>query len=192
MSACRDILVAITGASGVVYAERFLEVAVKEGLRIQGVIVSDAALNVARIELDRDLRIPSDLKVYRENDFTSPFASSSGMPECMVIVPASMNTIGKISLGLQDNLITRAATSMLRLGRKLIVVPRETPLGVAELENMVKLARRGTIILPASPGFYSKPRNINDMIDFIIGKIFDVLGIENNLYNHWGAKTRLP
>jgi len=192
VSECRDILVAVTGASGVVYAERFLEIATKSGLIVKGVIVTDSALNVARIELDRDLQIPPRIPVYRERDFTSPFASSSGVPSCMVIVPASMNTIAKIAVGLQDNLVTRAATSILRLGRRLVVVPRETPLGVAELESMVKLARRGVIVLPASPGFYNKPRSIDDMIDFVIGKILDVLGVTNSLYDHWGAKTHPP
>ncbi|MCE4607120.1 MAG: UbiX family flavin prenyltransferase [Desulfurococcales archaeon] len=192
MPGCKDILVAVTGASGVVYAERFLEIAVQSDLAVKGVIVTDSALNVARIELGRNLRVPSQIPIFQEKDFTAPFASSSGVPGCMVIVPASMNTISKIATGLQDNLVTRAAASILRLGRRLIVVPRETPLGVAELENMVKLARRGVIVLPASPGFYGKPRSIDDLIDFIAGKIFDVLGIANNLYDHWMTKTHPP
>ncbi len=183
---------AITGASGVIYAERFLEVAVQNKIEISGVIVTDSALNVARIELDRDLRIPPEIPAYREKDFTAPFASSSGIPQCMVIVPASMNTIAKIATGLQDDLVSRAADSLLRLGRRLVAVPRETPLGIVELKNMVKLAERGVIVLPASPGFYAKPKIIDDLIDFVVGKILDALGITNSLYNHWGTKTRPP
>jgi 4-hydroxy-3-polyprenylbenzoate decarboxylase len=190
---CENILVAITGASGIAYAEKFLEASINLGVNIEGVILSESANQVSRLELGREPRIPGTVKVYDENDFQAPFASSSGLPECMVIVPASMNTLAKIANGIQDNLIARAAGSMLRMRKKLVVVPRETPLSVIDLENLLKLARAGAVVLPASPGFYHKPETLDDIVDFIAGKILDVLGVDNELYRHWGTtRTRLP
>jgi len=186
---CKSVLIALTGASGVIYAERLIQVlAEKKTPRIAGLVYSASALKVYELELGKELHVPSEVKVYSENDFTSPFASSSSLPECMVIVPASMNTIAKIAAGLQDNLITRAASAMLRTRRRLVVVPRETPLGVVELENMLKLARMGAVILPACPGFYHMPKKLGDLVDFMVGKILDSLGVENDLYKRWGQK----
>ena len=182
---CKKVLAAITGASGIIYGERLVEVLYSMGL-LDGVIVSSAALNVARIELGRELRIPDDILVFKDSDFSSPYASSSGLPDCMAIVPASMNTIAKIAWGVSDNIVARAALGMLRLRRKLVLAPRESPLGVVELENLVKLAKSGAIIVPACPGFYTRPRSINDLIDFVVGKILDSLVIENTLYKRWG------
>ncbi len=186
MPGCESILVAVTGASGIAYAERLLEASMELDVNIEGVILSESAAEVARLELGRQLRIPDGTTVYSEDDFRAPFASSSGLPECMVVVPASMNTIAKIANGIQDNLIARAAGSMLRMRRKLVVVPRETPLGIIDLENLLKLAKAGAVVLPASPGFYYNPRTIDDMVNFIVGKILDVLGVDNKLYKHWG------
>lgn len=186
MSRCKSVLVAITGASGIAYAEKFLDASNDLGVKIEGVILSESAIEVARLELGREPRIPGGTTVYSEDDFKAPFASSSGLPECMVVVPASMNTIAKIANGIQDNLIARAAGSMLRMRGKLVVVPRETPLSIIDLENLLKLAKAGAVVLPASPGFYYNPRTIDDMVGFIAGKILDVLGVDNELYKHWG------
>ncbi len=184
-----DVLVAITGASGIRYAIRLIEVLREKGL-LSAVIYSKAAIEVAFFEEEIDLE--DYLKkyriiVYRDDDIRAPYASSSRAPEAMVIIPCSMNTLAKIAHGIQDNLITRAASSMLRLRRKLVLVVRETPIGPIEIRNMFVASLAGAVILPASPGFYSKPRTLNDVIDFVVGKVLDVLGIKHDLYKRWGS-----
>ncbi len=189
---CRpeSVSVALTGSSGIRVGLRFLQVAKRIGLNIEGIIVSDRSLEVAALEEDLNEKAFVDKlkeygKVYRESDFKSPLASSSNQPDAMVIVPASMKTLSAIAFGIQDNLITRAALSILRLGRRLVVVPRETPLGVAELRTLYELSMRGVIIVPMCMGFYIKPKSVDDLIDFVVGKIFDVLGFKLDLYKRW-------
>jgi 4-hydroxy-3-polyprenylbenzoate decarboxylase len=124
--------------------------------------------------------------VYMEDDYTSPLASSSNQPDAMAIVPASTKTVALIAHGLASNLVARAALSILRLGRRLVVAPRETPLGIAELENLLKLARMGAVIVPLCPGYYHKPRSIGDLLDFMAGKVLDAMGCPHGLYKRWG------
>jgi 4-hydroxy-3-polyprenylbenzoate decarboxylase len=123
---------------------------------------------------------------YDDANLTAPPASGSNRFDAMIIVPCSESTIAKIACGISDTLITRTAAVALKEGRKLILVPRETPVSAIMLENEAKLARLGVTILPASPGFYPLPQNVEDMVDFIVGKILDQLGQENQLYKHWG------
>ncbi len=125
------------------------------------------------------------VQVYGEESITAPYASSSSIPDAVVVIPASMKTVASIAYGLGDNLVTRAALSALRLGRKVVLVPRETPLGKAELKALLAAAENGAIILPASPAFYTKPRRLVDIVNFIVGKVLDVLGIEHSLYKRW-------
>lgn len=186
----RSLSVAITGSSGVRVALRFLEVAASVGLEVRGVIVSEGAFNVAfyeeglgREELKGVLSRYS--RVYTDDQLESPLASSSSQPEAMVIVPASMKTIGLIAHGIPSTLTSRAALAILRLRRRLVVAPRETPLGVAELSNMLRLARMGALIVPMTLAFYNKPRSLEDAVDFVVGKIFDALGVEVELYRRW-------
>ena len=186
----RSLSVAITGSSGVRVALRFLEVAASVGLEVRGVIVSEGAFNVAfyeeglgREELKGVLSRYS--RVYTDDQLESPLASSSSQPEAMVIVPASMKTIGLIAHGIPSTLTSRAALAILRLKRRLVVAPRETPLGVAELSNMLRLARMGALIVPMTLAFYNKPRSLEDAVDFVVGKIFDALGVEVELYRRW-------
>jgi len=186
----RSLSVAITGSSGVRVALRFLEVAASVGLEVRGVIVSEGAFNVAfyeeglgREELKGILSRYS--RVYTDDQLESPLASSSSQPEAMVIVPASMKTIGLIAHGIPSTLTSRAALAILRLRRRLVVAPRETPLGVAELSNMLRLARMGALIVPMTLVFYNKPRSLEDAVDFVVGKIFDALGVEVELYRRW-------
>ncbi len=185
----RGVLVGITGASGIRYAIRLIEV-LRENNLLAAVIYSRAAAQVAAHEeglnLEEYLRNSAG-NVYRDDDFGAPYASSSSAPESMIIIPCSMNTLAKIAHGIQDNLITRAASSMLRLRRKLILVIRETPLGPIEIRNMLIASLAGAVILPAAPGFYSRPKTLNDIVDFIVGKVLDVLGVEHNLYRRWGS-----
>ena len=185
-----NISLAITGASGVRVSLRLLEVLRSHGVRVSGIIVSRGALEVARYEEGMEEEeflglLRSHARVYMDDDFSSPLASSSNQPEAMVIAPASTKTIALIANAIPSNLVSRAALAMLRLGRKLVVAPRETPLGIGELENLLKLARMGAIIVPMCPGFYHKPKTVEDMVDFSVGKILDALGIEARIYHRW-------
>jgi 4-hydroxy-3-polyprenylbenzoate decarboxylase len=189
--AVKSISVAITGASGVRVALRFLEVSRSAGLELRGIIVSDGAFNVALYEegLGREelLDILSRYSnVYMDHQFEAPLASSSNQPDGMVVVPASTKTIGLIANGIPSTLSSRAALAILRLGRRLVIAPRETPLGVAELSSMLRLARMGALIVPMTLVFYNKPKSVDDLVDFVVGKILDVLGVETSVYKRWG------
>ena len=172
------VLVAITGASGVVYGMRLIEV-LKEKKIETNCIVSRGAEKILKHE------VAEELSCYRENEIEAPFSSGSSLQDAMVIVPCSMKTLAAIACGYASNLITRSADVMLKEKRRLILVPRETPLNEIHLENMLKLSKLGAIILPAMPAFYHNPREIKDLVDFIVGKILDCLGIENELYRRW-------
>lgn len=186
----RSVTVALTGASGVRVGVEVVRAIAELGVRIEGIIVSRGAYLVAEYE---DGVKPLELKrmlekhgpLYDDNDFKSPLASSSSQPDAMAIVPASMKTVAALSSGYSDNLVVRAALSILRLGRRLIVAPRETPMGLVELENLVKLARAGAIIVPLCVAYYNKPETVEDITRFLAGKILDSLGIDNNLYKRW-------
>ncbi|ADL18439.1 Probable aromatic acid decarboxylase [Acidilobus saccharovorans 345-15] len=187
---CGTLSVAITGASGVRYGIRLLQAASELGLRLSGVIVTRSADLVAQAE--EGMRAGELLELasrysqtYSEDDMTSPLASSSSQPDCMAIVPASMKTVALIANGLELNLVARAALAMLRLRRPLVVAFREAPLGVAELRNLLSLAEMGAVVMPLAPGFYSKPRTVEDLVDFMVGKILDSLGVDNSLYLRW-------
>ena len=189
---CRpeSVSIAITGASGVRVGLRVLEALVSLGVRVEGVILTGAAVRVAEAEegLSRDElaeRLRRYAALYWEDEMDSPLASSSSQPDAMAIVPASTRTIALIAGGLASNLVARAALSILRLGRRLGVAPRESPLGIAELENLLKLARMGALVVPLCPAFYTRPRSIDDIVDFMAGKVLDALGIPHNLYPRW-------
>ncbi|MET1101959.1 MAG: UbiX family flavin prenyltransferase [Pyrodictiaceae archaeon] len=184
------ILVAITGASGIRYGVRLVEVLVLKAMK-PDVIVTRAAEAVARVEegyLLRERLSRLGVRIYSEDDFTSPYASSSNVPDAMVIAPCSIKTVSMISAGISANLVVRAALNVLRMRRRLVLVVRETPLGVVELKKLLEAAEAGAIVLPASPGFYHKPSSIDDLVDFIVGKILDVIGIEHNLYQRWNGR----
>ena len=180
------IVVAITGASGVIYGKRLIEV-LKDLGKDTAVVISDPA----KIILEYELGIKEDeikkiaTEYYHPKDLTSSINSGSFQFESMVIIPCTMKTLSAIANGYANNAVTRAADVTLKEHRKLVIVPRETPLRSAHLENMLKISKEGGIILPAMPGFYHKPQNIDDLVDFIIGKILDILGIENNLFQRW-------
>ncbi len=156
--------------------------------RLEAVIATKAAQQVALHEEGVDLADALrglGARLYWEDEIDAPYASSSRAVDAMVVAPCSMRTLAAIAAGLSDNLVTRAALAHLRLGRRLVLVVRETPLGVAELRNMLRAAEYGAVILPAAPGFYHRPRTVGDMVDFVVGKILDVLGIEHGLYSRW-------
>lgn len=180
------LIVAITGASGVVYGKRLLEV-LKEKKVETYLIVSKAAERVIEHELEMNKRDLEKLAshIYDVNDLTAPIVSGSFKTDGIIVIPCSMKTLAGIAHGYSDNLILRAADVMLKEKRKLILVPRETPLSVVHLRNMLDLARQGVSIVPATPAYYHRPEKIEDIIDFIVGKVLDLLEIEHELFKRW-------
>ncbi len=192
----RKLVVAITGASGAPYALRFLELAARHYGEIY-VALSDQALQVISVETGRVVnpRNLSDetllgfpcpaLRFVDKRDYFSPPASGSFRHDGMVIVPCSMGTAARIANGISDDLVTRAADVCLKERRKLILVPRETPFNLIHLRNLTQLAEAGATILPAAPGFYHKPQTIADLVDFLVARILQQLGIEQTLVPQW-------
>ncbi|NAZ26656.1 MAG: UbiX family flavin prenyltransferase [Thermogladius sp.] len=196
----RKLVVGLSGASGLVYGLRLLD-NIRFARVLYGrvfVVYTDNAAKIARLEEGVDL--VSHLRglegvdgIYHSNDLSSPLASSSNLVSTdMVIAPASMSTIARIAQGVQDNLLTRVAAGVLRLGNKLVVVPRETPLSTIDLRNLYLLSEAGAVVLPAMPAFYIKPKSVEDLVLFIVGKVFDALGVEHSLYPKWGEASWSP
>lgn len=177
------ILVAITGASGILYATRLLEALQELDLDYDGVI-SHGAKRMFSIEAKDKLHLVESF--YGEEEIEAPFSSGSSRLDSMTVIPCSMKTLAAIANGYANNLIARSADVVLKEGRKLVLVPRETPLNPIQLENMLRLSKLGATILPAMPGFYHSPQSIEDILDFIAGKVLDSLEIENKLYRRWG------
>jgi len=187
----KPYIVAITGASGVIYGMRLVEVLAEQKVPVE-LVVSDTARIVMKEELGSEAKFPAAsplLRVHDFHDFTAPVASGSYPVEGMVVIPCSMGTLGAIASGLSQNLIHRAADCTIKEGRKLILVPREMPLSAIHLENMLKLARLGVKIVPPMPAFYSGQKNISDLVDFVAGKVLDQMGIPHMLYPRWIGKT---
>ena len=194
-----DLVLAITGASGSIYGTRLLETLLAAGRRVH-LTISPAGAQVLAHELDRRVSLenfdPADLLgdepsagelVYHHHgDFTAGIASGSFLTAGMAICPCSMGTLAAIAGGNSGNLIHRAADVHLKERRRLVLVPRETPLGSIGIENMRSVATAGAVILPASPGFYHQPKTIADLVDFVVGRICDQLGVEGELTRRWG------
>jgi len=181
-----DVVVGITGASGALYAIRLLE-ELSDGSRIT-LITSDTARQLISEETEMDMTDVESLadEVVGNSDMSAAVCSGSRAFDAMVIVPCSMATLGKIACGISDNVITRAAAVAMKERRKLIVVPRETPLSSIHLENMLKLSREGVVVLPAMPGFYGGPESAMGLVDFIVGRILDQLDMESSVGPRWG------
>lgn len=192
MNEKKNIIVAVTGASGAVYAQRLLQILNEKEADIH-LVISEAAIEVIRQELDIELDInkpdierllcakPRSITAYHPCDIRTPIISGGFKTDGMVIAPCSMNTLCSIANGIASNIICRAASVTLKEGRKLIIVPRETPLSKIHLENMLKLSESRACILPAMPGFYHTPKTINDQIDFVVAKIIDQLDIDHEI-----------
>jgi 4-hydroxy-3-polyprenylbenzoate decarboxylase len=205
IAAPRSVTLALTGASGMAYGLRLLECLLGAGVRV-ALIYSQAAQIVAKQELDLALPArPQDaavvlrerfgapaelLQVYGREDWYAPIASGSSPTDAMVICPCSMGTLAAIAGGLADNLIERAADVALKERRPLVLVARETPLSAIHLENMLRLARAGAVCLPANPGFYHRPERVADLVDFVVARVLDQLGIENEISARWGRGAR--
>jgi 4-hydroxy-3-polyprenylbenzoate decarboxylase len=193
----QDLVLAMTGASGAPYAVRLLQVLGRSGHTIHlslspsaaQVLEAELGLKVALDRFDPAIfgNIGTGRLVYHHyQDFTAGIASGSFLTGGMIIVPCSMSTLGSIASGASPNLITRAADVHLKERRKLILVPRETPLSLIHLQNMVRVTRAGAVVLPAMPGWYHRPQRLGDLIDFVVARICDQLGIPANLGPRWG------
>jgi len=177
------IAVGITGASGIIYGIRLIE-ELSSNNKVY-VIISDAAKKVLKYECSGRIKRNKNVKLYRENQIDAPIASSSFGLDGIVVCPCSMKTLAMISVGLADNLIRRVTDVMIKERKKVILVPREMPFSSIHLENMLKLSKLGVIIMPACPGFYLKPKKVEDLVNFVVGKIMHTLEIKNNLYKPW-------
>lgn len=182
------MVIALTGCSGVVYGVRMLEVCRELGLETDLIISRPAELILKR-EVNQT---PSDLqklatRSYSPDDLQAPLASGSTPFDGMVIIPCSMKTLAALASGYSSNLITRAADVALKQGRPLVLVPRETPLNLIHLENMLKLKRAGATVLPAMPAFYHEPKSIQELVDFVVGRVLETLGLKHELYRRWSS-----
>ena len=195
----RHFVVAITGASGSVYGLRLISELLRSGERVS-LILTSAGRQVMNHEAG--LELSAEIKVQRHqvleyfasiavdclaiDDFWAGAASGSAAADAMIVAPCSMGTLGRIAAGLSGNLLERAADVMLKERRCLLLVPRETPFNNIHLENLLRLSQSGAIILPAMPGFYHGPETIEDLVDFVVGKILDQLDVQHSLFTRWG------
>lgn len=201
MRPSQTITVALTGASGMPYGLRLVECLLTAGCRVW-LLYSQVAQIVARqemgwtlpgrpAEVEADLAArfhaePGQLRVFGREEWFAPPASGSNPPDAMVICPCTMATLAAVAAGLSQDLIERAADVVVKEGRKLVLVPRETPYSAIHLENMLKLARLGVCILPPNPGFYHHPQTVQDLVDFVVARILDQLGVPHSLMARWG------
>jgi flavin prenyltransferase len=185
-------IVGITGASGSIYGVRLIEELLKSGNEVH-LIITESGKKVLSYETEYTVELlkkhleefGSNIKIHDVDNLFAPTASGSFKTDGMIILPCSMSTVGEIANGMSKNLVGRSADVCLKERRKLIVVPRETPFNTIHLRNLLSLSEAGAVILPAMPGFYHKPETIEDIIDFVVGKVMDSLGIENNLFKKW-------
>lgn len=182
------LIVGITGASGVIYGISLLEALKKLGVETH-LVLSRQAEGIIAVETAYtagDVRALASC-AYSENDFDAPLASGSFLHQGMVVTPCSMKTLAGIAAGYAQNLIQRAADVTIKEGRRLVLMPRESPFSAIHLENMLKLARLGVVIAPPVPAFYHGPETIADLVEFSVGRILDLLGVENQLFKRWGG-----
>jgi 4-hydroxy-3-polyprenylbenzoate decarboxylase len=198
------LAVGMTGASGAQYGLRLVECLIRSGRRVQLLLskpalivigsetdlpVSARPVEIARTLGERFGATSGQLLAYGPEEWTAPLASGSGAPAAMVVCPCSMATLSSIAAGASRSLLERAADVVIKEGRKLVLVPRETPFSAIHLENMLKLARLGVVILPANPGFYHRPARVEELVDFVVARILDHLGVEHELVPRWGSGT---
>ena len=185
----KKVIVAITGASGAIYAKVLLNKLKELSAQIKevGVVMSDNAKDVWRYELDESSYQDFDFNFYDKNNFMAPFASGSAHFDTMIIIPCSMGTMGRIASGISNDLTTRAADVILKERRKLILVARDTPLNLIHINNMKTITEAGGIICPAVPSFYSKPKTIEEVAATVVNRVLDLAGFDTNSYQ-WGEE----
>jgi len=190
------IIVALSGASGMIYAIRLIQWLIENNYPLD-LLMSAQAKKILKLETGKFLSAQADfkkffkdqkrlIKFHSEKDFNSPLASGSARRKAMIIIPCSMGLVGRIANGISSNLIERSADVMLKEKRPLVIAFREAPLNLIHLENLTKLSRAGAVIVPLSPGFYFKPKNIEELISPLVGRILRLVGIENQLEKEWG------
>ncbi|MEK4511576.1 MULTISPECIES: UbiX family flavin prenyltransferase [Paenibacillus] len=196
----KSIVVGITGASGSIYGVKLIETLLGIGYNVH-LVITNAGWRVIKEELgwnttDRDKVLaekfggrPGSYIYHNNSDIGATIASGSYLVEGMIVMPCSMGTLSAIANGTSDNLLTRAADVMMKERRPLVLVPRETPLHAIHLENMLKLARLGIVMIPAMPAFYFGPKSIDDLVSFLVGKVLDNLRIEHALFTRWGDQN---
>ena len=191
MEAKRKIVIGVTGASGAIYAKILLEelAGIQSASGEIAVIFSSNASDIWKYELGKAFEPVFPMKKYGNNDFFAPFASGSSTFDTLIVCPCSMGTLGRIANGISDDLITRTADVMLKERRRLILVTRETPLNLIHIENMRRITMAGGIICPASPSFYSKPRDLNDVVKTVISRVLNLAGFDHD-YFRWIEKNR--
>ncbi len=197
----RTIALAVTGASGAPYALRLLECLIGAQLHVYlmisrpGQVVMDMETDlhlpgrpreIARLLTDRFGARPGQLEVFGREEWTAPVASGSAVPDAMVICPCTTGTLSAVACGASRSLLERAADVVLKERRKLVLVVRETPFSEIHLEHMLRLSRMGAVILPPNPGFYHRPRSVDDLVDFVVARVLDQLGVEQELIPRWG------
>ncbi len=186
----KKIIIAVTGASGSVYAKRLIAKLSVEKSQPEacGVVLSTNARGIWKYELNEEVNSETiPYQIFEPKDFYAPFASGSAGYDTMVIIPCSMGTLGRIAAGISDDLITRAADVILKERGKLIIVPRELPYNLIHLRNMTTLTEAGAIVVPASPSFYSLPTSMEDLVDTVVNRVLDLMGIENEAFE-WGKE----
>ena len=186
MNPALRLIVGLTGTSGIIYGVRLLKELKSKEVETH-VVVSRAAEKILQQEMNKDLGLIDSLATHRydvDNMF-APIASGSFLTDGMAVIPCSMKTLAGIACGYSENLLLRSASVMLKEDRKLVLVPRETPLSPVDLENMLKLSRIGVTILPAMPAFYHRPRGIEDLVAYVVGKTLDIFRIEHDIYGRW-------
>ncbi|HJS68832.1 MAG TPA: UbiX family flavin prenyltransferase [Nitrososphaera sp.] len=184
------LVLAITGASGVIYGIRMLEVLKK--LKVETyLIMSEWGAKNVKIETDRTADYVRSLatKCYEDGNMAAPMSSGSFKTYGMAVVPCSMKTLASIANAFDDSLVSRAAGVCIKEQRKLVLVPRETPLSKIHLDNMIKLSDAGAVILPAMPGFYHRPKTMDELVDHVVGKVLDQFDIDHDLFKRWGGQT---
>ncbi|MCD6320002.1 MAG: UbiX family flavin prenyltransferase [Candidatus Desulfofervidaceae bacterium] len=184
-------ILAITGASGAIYAKSLIEYFYQHNLPLT-CLISDVGKKVWEWEIGVPIEkaLPASITLHCEDDWWAPVASGSVKAKAMIVMPCSMGTLAAIAQGLARNLIQRTADVMLKEKRPLILVPRETPLNIIHLENMLRLAKAGATISPAMPGFYHKPETVQDLVNFVVARVLDHLGLEHKLIKSWEEVVR--
>ena len=200
----KTIALALTGASGTQYGLRLLECLLQAGVRVYlmasqagqivlkmeaGITIPSNPTDMERFFAERFQAAPGQLRVFGRQEWTAPVASGTNPPDAMVVCPCTTGTLASIAAGVSGDLIDRAADVAMKEGRKLILVVRETPFSVIHLENMLRLARAGAVIMPANPGFYFKPQGVEDLIDFMVARVLDHLGVAHQLGRRWGEES---
>jgi len=181
------ILVAITGATGALYAQRLLDNLDPKQHEIH-VVLSNYAQQVISVELEGGLRLPEGVKPHALKSMNAPFASGSNPPDAMVVIPCTMGTMGRIAHGFSEDVLLRAADVVLKEKRKLILVPRETPLSLIHIKNMELLLLAGAIVLPANPSFYSGADSVRQIVDTVVARVLDHIGVPNEIAPRWAEE----